>query len=94
MSGAILLTNYVSRIITDSLGIGKAGCGIKTECILEGELAVYSELVSCVTIRYSVLLTGFTNIGKENPPFSSYPKTRRPSWSVYEYRGGHPVGPC
>lgn len=37
--------NYRERIITDSLGIGKAGCNIKTECILEGELAVYSELV-------------------------------------------------
>ncbi|EHK26005.1 uncharacterized protein TRIVIDRAFT_35428 [Trichoderma virens Gv29-8] len=32
-------------IIVDSLGIGKAGCNIKTECILEGELAVYSELL-------------------------------------------------
>jgi hypothetical protein len=39
-------TNSANRIITDSLGIGKAESSIKTECILEGELAVYSELVS------------------------------------------------
>lgn len=37
--------NGWERIIIDSLGIGKAGCDIKTECILEGELAVYSESV-------------------------------------------------
>lgn len=43
----IIKTNCMNRIITDSLGIGKAGCSVKTECILEGELVVYSELVSC-----------------------------------------------
>lgn len=43
----LLKTDCVNRIIMDSLGIGKAGCSIKTECILEGELVVYSELVSC-----------------------------------------------
>ncbi|UKZ72772.1 hypothetical protein TrVFT333_000407 [Trichoderma virens FT-333] len=60
-------------IIVDSLGIGKAGCNIKTECILEGELAVYSELHKKILpfhhIRKHVARRGrFMNTGEDSPP--------------------------
>ncbi|PTB42312.1 hypothetical protein M441DRAFT_45999 [Trichoderma asperellum CBS 433.97] len=60
-------------IITDSLGIGMAGCGIKTECILEGELAVYSELEKKILpfhhIRKHVARRGrFMNTEEDIPP--------------------------
>ncbi|KAL7915026.1 hypothetical protein GGI35DRAFT_435839 [Trichoderma velutinum] len=60
-------------IIVDSLGIGKAGCSIKTECILEGELAVYSESQKKILpfhhIRKHVARRGrFMNTGQDSPP--------------------------
>ncbi|KAM6486800.1 hypothetical protein HDV62DRAFT_351770 [Trichoderma sp. SZMC 28011] len=60
-------------IIIDSLGIGKAGCDIKTECILEGELAVYSESQKKILpfhhIRKHVARRGrFMNTGQDSPP--------------------------
>ncbi|UKZ70545.1 uncharacterized protein TrAtP1_011525 [Trichoderma atroviride] len=60
-------------IITDSLGIGKAGCSIKTECILEGELVVYSELKKKILpfhhIRKHVTRRGwFMNTAEDVPP--------------------------
>ncbi|KAK4067034.1 uncharacterized protein Triagg1_8034 [Trichoderma aggressivum f. europaeum] len=59
-------------IIIDSLGIGKAGCDIKTECILEGELAVYSESQKKILpfhhIRKHVARRGrFMNTGQDSP---------------------------
>ncbi|KAL7922450.1 hypothetical protein ACQKWADRAFT_292475 [Trichoderma austrokoningii] len=60
-------------IITDSLGIGKVGCSIKTECILEGELVVYSELEKKILpfhhIRKHVTRRGwFMNTAEDIPP--------------------------
>ncbi|KAL6902491.1 hypothetical protein GGI43DRAFT_341752 [Trichoderma evansii] len=60
-------------IITDSLGIGKVGCSIKTECILEGELVVYSELEKKILpfhhIRKHVARRGrFMNTEEDIPP--------------------------
>ncbi|KAL7795367.1 hypothetical protein V8C37DRAFT_374289 [Trichoderma ceciliae] len=60
-------------IITDSLGIGKAGSCVKTECILEGELAVYSELEKKILpfhhIRKHVARRGrFMNTEQDSPP--------------------------
>ncbi|KAL7945447.1 hypothetical protein V8C42DRAFT_323185 [Trichoderma barbatum] len=60
-------------VITDSLGIGKAGCSIKAECILEGELAVYSELEKKILpfhhIRKHVARRGrFMNTDQDSPP--------------------------
>ncbi|KAL7937250.1 hypothetical protein V8C35DRAFT_295174 [Trichoderma chlorosporum] len=60
-------------IILDSLGIGKPGCNIKTECILEGELAVYSESQKKILpfhhIRKHIARRGrFMNTGQDSPP--------------------------
>ncbi|KAJ4863964.1 ATP dependent DNA ligase domain-containing protein [Trichoderma breve] len=60
-------------IIIGSLGIGKAGCNIKTECILEGELAVFSESQKKILpfhhIRKHVARRGrFMNTGQDSPP--------------------------
>ncbi|KAL7823816.1 hypothetical protein V8C26DRAFT_383941 [Trichoderma gracile] len=61
--------------IVKSLAMGEATCHVKTECILEGELAVYSELEKKILpfhhIRKHVARRGwFMNTEKDSPPRS------------------------
>ncbi|KAK1253358.1 hypothetical protein MKX07_001435 [Trichoderma sp. CBMAI-0711] len=61
--------------IIKSLAIGNAGCHVKTECILEGELVVYSELEKKILpfhhIRKDVTRRGwFMNTEQDSPPRS------------------------
>ncbi|RFU81247.1 hypothetical protein TARUN_994 [Trichoderma arundinaceum] len=48
-------------IITDSLGIGKVESHVKTECILEGELAVYSELRQIINTSHPMAASALRN---------------------------------
>jgi DNA ligase-4 len=48
-----------------SLAIGNARCHVKTECILEGELVVYSELVSCRHSQKNVTILWLTSCLQE-----------------------------
>ncbi|KAL7811771.1 hypothetical protein V8C44DRAFT_330286 [Trichoderma aethiopicum] len=61
--------------IMKSLAIGEPGCHVKSECILEGELAVYSELEKKILpfhhIRKHVARRGwFMNTEQDSPPRS------------------------
>jgi hypothetical protein len=81
----------VSSVILESLKIGKPECKLRKGCILEGELAVYSDLVSLgYALLWYTVREDYTDleVGAQDFTLSQNQKTRLPARKVFECRAG------